>query len=748
MMGVDLSSSPVNVSKNRASYMKNMISEGGTNHKRHGFTAVAQYLDINDMPLRINGMHIYGDKLIIHAGNAFYIDGERIPSDRNIRDSKSQSFYINGKLFIVGCGDILVYDGDRIKGIEPYIPLVMTSADYRFNSTKTIEAVNMLTPERTAKYDGTVYSDDAVGIFNFDPSTDFTSDVIINVKISASTNIILLKEGGIANPETDGRWLSDIDVSFRITPDIVEANSVDGAVKAFSIEADLLVDGKIPYIYDEKGMDIDTMCRRIELSVIFDCSKFQFSFNPTPTEEGYLNIELHYNGKTNNAQKIAGCTFGTLVGDDNNTTRLIVSGHKEYPNMCYISDSFHMEGCAYFPDINYIAVGDSKPVTAFARLSDSSLAIFKQKEFFRYELAFFADPETFVTKLQTTGFKGADTVGCINPYVAVNVNSDSLVFTGENICAVADSSTNSSIVKYLKVRSSRVEKSFRKYTKDQLKIANACEFNGRYYLFIAGDVYIGDTRYKSYIDNKLDGSFEYEWWVWDRVNARCAINYENRLYIGTETGQILHENDEYRDIDIVKITRQGDVLYEPDNGSFTINGEISIGENTRVRINDEETEYYLDFEKGKYFIKDAEGNIIKPDIPDGTEPTLAIFNTNNVCAVYHTPMLNMGTTVQTKTLYKIAITAGISDLGHIKVGYETNKSDMLTMHGESGFDFNKLNFNLFTLDMNFAKTYAIRVYERNFNYIMIRLESDENKDMSVEGISLIYVINNLITGVR
>ena len=751
--GVDLNSAPVNVEKSRASYMKNMISEGGTNHKRRGFSAVMQFLDAEDKAMRINGMHVYygadGDELIIHAGNTFYREnGTRIDSEADIANAKSQAFFINNKLYILGCGGILVYDGTKITGVEPYIPLVMTGGDYRYSTAKTVDGVNLLTRKRTIKLDGTPYSEDGYGLFKFDSSTDFSKDVTINVKMSVANNEIRLQEGDAPNPDIDTVYATmDIDLTFVITADAVDEKTEGGAVRSFTVKAnDFTVNGKKAYIFNAEATGTENRSVEPLCIVGFNCSQFGFNFKSTPTVENELNIEVRYESESDGAEQINGCTFGAVIGDDNNATRLIISGNGKYSNMCYISDSFHMEGCAFFPDTNYISVGDSRPVTAFLRLSDASLGIFKDQGFYRYDFEFLADSQTFVTSLKTSGFKSADSAGCVNPYTAINVNSDSLVFTGESICGIESSSLNSSVERYLRVRSSRIEKALKNYGKTELKNATACEYQGRYYLFVNGDAYVGDTRYKTYESNKLDSSYEYEWWVWDNVDARCVAVYKDKLYIGTDAGLVKCENEEYRDIGIVKQTRPGDVLYNDADSSFVISDIIGVEEGAKVKIQGIEGEFDLVADGEKYYVKDSAGNNVKWS---GTEePVLTVFEVKNVRAVYHTPMLDLGTSIQTKTLYKIAVTAGIKDIGYLKVGYETHKSDTLTFSGESGFDFNKLDFNVFNFDFNFAKTYAVRTFERNFNYIMLRVESDENRDMSIEGITLIYVINNIITGVR
>ena len=118
--GADFSSSVTQAASARATKMRNLINRGGVNRKRNGWNEILQ---IEGNP-SINGVFEYNDTLIIHAGTRFYqaIKQEGKYSCTDITDSstygkkpsrllsrKSQAFLQNERLYIVGCGDYLVF---------------------------------------------------------------------------------------------------------------------------------------------------------------------------------------------------------------------------------------------------------------------------------------------------------------------------------------------------------------------------------------------------------------------------------------------------------------------------------------------------------------------------------------------------------------------------------------------------------------------------------------------------------------
>ena len=87
-------------------------------------------------------------------------------------------------------------------------------------------------------------------------------------------------------------------------------------------------------------------------------------------------------------------------------------------------------------------------------------------------------------------------------------------------------------------RSSNINKELLVIGKSDLKNAVGLEQNGRYYLFVENKAFIADARYKTYRSNRLDVSYEYEWWVWENCPCEIATKIdekykaeENKKYI-------------------------------------------------------------------------------------------------------------------------------------------------------------------------------------------------------------------------
>ncbi|MBQ7308359.1 MAG: hypothetical protein IJW82_07530 [Clostridia bacterium] len=121
--GVDFSTSPYYVAKNRASYAENLLYENGTLRKRKGFKSLCKITNSDGKALRINGLFnfkINNEEIILcYAGTYFYIlkwnnnlekyDAEEIECfSNNLIDDKINLYVNNNKAFIVGCGDYLM----------------------------------------------------------------------------------------------------------------------------------------------------------------------------------------------------------------------------------------------------------------------------------------------------------------------------------------------------------------------------------------------------------------------------------------------------------------------------------------------------------------------------------------------------------------------------------------------------------------------------------------------------------------
>lgn len=181
--GVDFSSSPLRVHSNRASNMRNFINEYGVNRKRNGWNELFRIEDIDGNAQPINGIFqfIKGKRkdLLVHAGNRIYrivkeggeysyeditLSSTYLPAKVNpsiLTNTRSQAFVNQGKCYIIGCGDYLVwgswnegktYELRRVVNNEDtYIPTTTISIDDDSISDDTrgnLDDVNLLSSLR------------------------------------------------------------------------------------------------------------------------------------------------------------------------------------------------------------------------------------------------------------------------------------------------------------------------------------------------------------------------------------------------------------------------------------------------------------------------------------------------------------------------------------------------------------------------------------------------------------------------
>jgi len=127
--GVNLNYDMTTIAENESPNMMNIdIDEEGIPDKRVGYeNALAKSLG----PESIDGIFKYRDFLIIAHGNELYKwDGENEPIalGANITPSKNAtSFVFLDKFYFINGYNFLVYDGETIKEVEPYIPTIMVS---------------------------------------------------------------------------------------------------------------------------------------------------------------------------------------------------------------------------------------------------------------------------------------------------------------------------------------------------------------------------------------------------------------------------------------------------------------------------------------------------------------------------------------------------------------------------------------------------------------------------------------------
>lgn len=146
--GVDFSNRKDEVSLGRSPEVLNVwrnykSSNGLCVETRPGMEVVSEYDE------RVYGMCFYNNRMIIHTGTKLLDDGKVVYE--GLTESKSVFFIYGGLLYILDTKHYLVYDGDKVKEVEGYVPTTTIGKSPAGNGT-VYEDVNLLSSYRKNQF--------------------------------------------------------------------------------------------------------------------------------------------------------------------------------------------------------------------------------------------------------------------------------------------------------------------------------------------------------------------------------------------------------------------------------------------------------------------------------------------------------------------------------------------------------------------------------------------------------------------
>ncbi len=255
--------------------------------------------------------------------------------------------------------------------------------------------------------------------------------------------------------------------------------------------------------------------------------------------EYILEYEVENEKTKKNRAMIEECTFMAVYEN-----RLFLGGNPAYPSV-----DFHCElnDPSYFTDISYTSIGtaEEKPNEDEEKARDEEA---KAAEILGYShidnyLAVHKDNSSGGASIYLRSStlteeeiifpinEGISGESLISHHTIGALIDDPLFATKSGVYAIgsADVTHKRSILP----RSSRINS---RLAKENLSEAVSCIYDGYYMLFTGGNVYVADSRQKSYARN-YSNDFEYEWYFWDNIPARC-VHSDEFLWFGTEDGRI------------------------------------------------------------------------------------------------------------------------------------------------------------------------------------------------------------------
>jgi len=605
--GVDFSTSPLNVKANRASNMVNLICDFGKTHKRSGWR---ERLTIRHegKPVRINGIFNYEDgdhrDVIVHAGCRFYrlgvdaatgrevaeditLSGTHAPSavdPERLEDVRSQAVYNRKRLYIIGCGDYLVY-GSWNGGVSYELRRVYNGEDtYIPTTTVSIGAFK-------GKI-GKDENDEYTHIVSAGSEGEDVRETLDDVSYMTSWRKNLLQgirsDMVVQNPST---WAGIYHLDATIDPGTVVTIVDETTGKVYQNAAGEAVIAYPTNAYPRAIIDFENGCLFLHhdgFPADNGDSLITVTFSHTPkAEEAGLAEEdfVPY------ADRVGKCRFGTMFGVSGNTDRLFVSGNERLPNIDFFSEA---DDLTYFPDLNTVAMGsDAQAVVGYARLADNTLAIFKERVggadasifyrtgYLKEELDERGNLEKLLPVFPTTAGNLGEAM--ISRHASLDFGGDNLMLSRNGVFGIVLADNVATAVRYTRERSHNVNA--RLLSEPNLSEAVGYSFDGRYYLAVNSHVYVADARYKISTHDDMDGSYQYEWWYWEDVPARVFSELGGRLVFGTEDGMICELDGECTDRTYLHF-EEGDLALDIENNQMDFNATLDFSpvEDDRIVI--------------------------------------------------------------------------------------------------------------------------------------------------------------------
>lgn len=565
-MGVDYSSSPMDVAINRAIDSKNFINENGINKKRNGWREIYRFLPSeNGEHQKINGIWHFTTRgesgenytfTIVHAGTDIFTFDEtsgaaiKISSGLSITNERSYGIVNSGKLYIL-CGDYLVFGQFSDSGDKWELRRVFNNIDTHIPTT----AISLM-------YDGKKMDDNGKeGQY----------------KPNEKPNILIFKRVNKLYYEKSATLVNNV---FTVDSGRID----DGAIKVTLFEdlTEVVFSGTVA---DNATIALSNGNRTITITPQTGKITFDFVLSVAPSGgKDNVTVEFCYLPRNesnvlidNFEQRITKCTIGIMFGLGGVDDRLFIAGNPNFGNICFHSEIIADKSLTYFPDVNTAACGnDGDPITAFSRLGDGTLALHKQSG--RNDSNIYYRRGSQITKTdEDSGIAykeeifpltaGAIGEGVITPHASANLSGDNLVLSANGVYGVVLGSNMVTNERYARERSRLINE---RLLKHNLKEACAIAYKNRYYLAVENECYIADARFSFAAKGDMPGAYNYEWWHWDNMPVRVWANIDDRLYFGTEKGSLCVMSSEFIDSSFEGLS-DGNITLDVAQNGFAVN---------------------------------------------------------------------------------------------------------------------------------------------------------------------------------
>ena len=564
LKGVDLSKDQTEVDRYHSPDMLNMISdEGGNPVKRIGWRSIIDGGNIIDFLIRTeNGQEVMYvlkdtslDKYIAPYGTGETVITVPFTGKTFSGDSKFVQFKGDVLLFTQVDGYMCLYkisSGGEIKTLKisdgehdsyeldnVYIPQVITGRCADGTAGTTLDDTSLLTRFREYRFSG-LSTDET---FYFYPKA-IREENAYKYLIKGTVKVY-------ATTATGERELTSSEWSYTGSDVSVQGFDENGKVKTYTVRPCAIT-------INTGILDPETTGRQADnLRIIFKpFNNEDLTINGVTSKRG-----LYYEKSLDLYTPRASAVFGYSAID-----RLFLAGGKEL-NTVYFSD---VEDPTYFPDLNYITVGQStNGITGFHRVSQYLVALKDDasEESTSFLIKGFVYDEGGVNERTTFGVMPMTSgIGALAPSSFGTLADEPLFLSRTGIYGIAN--TYSDTEKSVQNRSGFINRVL--LGEGGLDKACCTVWNSYYILCVNGNAYVLDGRQKS-ADPSGGSTYFYEAYVWNNIPAVKMQSHHGELWFLSADNRICRFNT-----DITNNTK-----YQ-DDGTLT-NGKLSGGTPIKCR---------------------------------------------------------------------------------------------------------------------------------------------------------------------
>ena len=522
--GIDLSSAPADVDKRRSPDAPDMMPDSkGNPVKRPGISFQEK------LPGRINGSFSLGEKRVIHAGDALFLDGEKIWD--GMADEISSGEIIGDKLYIFDGFEALVFDGNDVSPIseKAYIPTVLISKNADETERETVLKGDGTSTEFLLEQKPEV----VLSVKKGETAAEYTiseEKIVFQTAPAENEEITVLaryknEPGGEQKEEFNllsRRWkesfLCDTGTERNFT--LSQKNLSEEAVRVFVLNA--------AGIFEEKteGQDFSV-----------DREKGKISFNSavpkTPvvgTDNLVIEAARYFEGYEN---RINHCRKSITYGAGGTSTRIFVCGNPDEPNRdfwCAANDP------TFWPDTYYSELGSKFSEIIGYSIIEGYLGAhispaFDGRSVVLRSLA--VDGEGNASFPIAKHLQGEE---AFSPLSFVYMEREPLFITKRGVYAITAEDVSGE--KYTQNRSYFINKVL--CDEENLKNAFCSRWKQFYIISVpgSGKLFLLDTSQRSYQRGEPLSSFQYECYLWTGIDARILWEDGGELFFGDEEGNI------------------------------------------------------------------------------------------------------------------------------------------------------------------------------------------------------------------